>query len=113
MEVRSLSKKVYSRLNQNTDTNMVETFVDPATFLVILQIVTAVIEAIRKCKSEDEIETTFKNPTLLDRVILKNAIRKELGFWKNLSEGKKYLNAILEEAKEDSSIKEVKSLIKK
>jgi hypothetical protein len=62
----------------------------------IMAIVMQVVNALKECKKTPEQATVdVNNPTRLQKVVVKKAVRKELGFWKNRKDGGEYYDAVL------------------
>lgn len=89
----NIAQKVVDNLKQSTT---VKFELNEETITQIIAIIKAVTEAFKECKKTPEQATvSVNNPNRLDKVVLKKAIRKELGFLKNWREGSEYYDATL------------------
>jgi len=111
-EIQLISKRIYTRLQSKVSPEENHIAVDPVTMIIIIQIVTLLIRTLQNCKNGASLKSTFTDPTRVDKFILKRIIRKELGWFKNLLEGKHYYNSILEESSREVTIKEIEYLIR-
>ncbi len=68
------------------------------------------IEAFKSCSATPEVAVTVsKKPKATDVAQVKRAVKKELGFFKNLFQGSKYVQAVLDAGKE-TTLDEVKEV---
>jgi hypothetical protein len=62
----------------------------------IMAIVMQIVNALKECKKTPEQATVdVNNPTRLQKVVVKKAVRNQLGFWKNRKDGGEYYDAVL------------------
>lgn len=66
------------------------------TIQQIMAIVMQIVNALKECKKTPEQATVdVNNPTRVQKVVLRKAVRNELGFWKNRKDGSEYYDAVL------------------
>ena len=71
-------------------------FVDPATIMLIITLVSTIISAIQKCKSKpEEAVLVAQYPDPREQRMLKKTIRKKLGWIKYWKEGDSYYEAVV------------------
>lgn len=100
MTIENFAEKVYLRMNTKPG-ERIPVFVDPATLMMIMTIISGVIKALQECrKNRQEAVKVAYNPGPVEKRVLKRQIRKNLGWRKSLTEGNKYYNAILAEGLE-------------
>ncbi len=62
----------------------------------IMAIVMQIVNALKECKKTPEQATVAVNsPTRVEKAVVKRAVRKELGFFKNWKDGGEYYDAVL------------------
>lgn len=75
--------------------------IDPATVMLIMSLVSAVIKIWQDCKKKpEEAVVVAQYPTSRERRVLKRIIRRELGLVKYWREGDKYYEAMLQTGQE-------------
>lgn len=89
--------------NFNTTGGKQEVFIDPATILTFVSLVTELVKLLKGCKKspEDVVETAAR-PSFADTHRLKAAVRRKIGFVQYWFHGDKIVAEVLKEAKKQS-----------
>lgn len=94
--IQDIAQKVQDKLVKEQ-----KVFVDPATIMLIITLVSTIISAIQKCKKEPENAVMVAHyPTHKEERLLKRKIRQHLGFVKYWKDGENYFQAIRTTGKE-------------
>jgi hypothetical protein len=105
----NIEKKIYAKLN-NVKASEVAFNLNDEQIDEIANIVKQIIKMLQSCKKtpEDAVQVSHK-PAESDKRAVKVAVRKELGFLKNLFSGGRYVKAVLDAGKE-ATINDVKEV---
>ncbi len=69
--------------------------IDPATMMMVIALVSAIIQALQNCKKKpEEAVVVAHHPTPREEKLLKRKIRQELGWIKYWREGNEYYQAV-------------------
>jgi hypothetical protein len=88
--IQDIAQKVQDKLVKEQ-----KVFVDPATIMLIITLVSTIISAIQKCKAKpEEAVVVAHHPTPREEKLLKRKIRQQLGWVKYWREGQQYYEAV-------------------
>lgn len=94
----SITHKIHTAL---TGKKTVDFTLDKETMDKIGAIVMQIVELLKGCKKTPEQATvSVRNPGANDKKLVRKAVRKELGFFKNLFQGDRYYEAVMAGGKE-------------
>lgn len=94
--IENIAQKVQDKLVKEQ-----KVFVDPATIMLIITLVSTIISAIQKCKAKpEEAVVVAHHPTPREEKLLKRKIRQQLGWIKYWKEGQQYYEAVRATGKE-------------
>jgi hypothetical protein len=91
MNIQAFSEDIYGELKRDNTVAF-----DPMTLILITKVVLEIISAIRKCrKSDEEIAYRIKHPGVIEKLLVRRAVRKKLGVVRYLKNGRQMTTTIL------------------
>lgn len=101
--MKKLEADIYKALTGKATIEPVAFQLDQETIQRIGAIVWTIVQEFQKCKKTPETATPSVNsPSVTEVKVVKKAVKQELGFFKNLVSGGKYVKAVLESGKKAS-----------